>query len=50
LDTAGDLGDWAASVTGDSFGNGAPGVAGVVTAVDLQTMNVLGWTRASLTS
>jgi len=48
--TAGDLGDWAASVTGDSFGNGAPGVAGVVTAVDLQTMNVLGWTRASLTS
>lgn len=47
---AGDLGDWAANVTGDSFGNGATGVAGLVTAVDLKEMNVLGWNRASLTS
>ena len=47
---AGDLGDWAASVTGDSFGNASAGVAGLVTAVDLQEMNVLGWNRASLTS
>ena len=48
--SAGDLGDWAASVTGDSFGNGSTGVAGLVTAVDLREMNVLGWTRASLTA
>ncbi len=46
----GDTVDWAPSVVGDSFGSGRAGVAGLVTEVDLKAMNVLGYTRASLTS
>ena len=48
--TGGDAADWASSVVGDSFGSGRAGVASLVSAVDLQEMNVLGYTRASLTS
>ena len=48
--TGGDLTDWNPSVVGDSFGNASLGVAGLVTAVDLREMNVIGWNRASLTS
>ena len=46
----GDAADWASNVSGDAFGPGRTGVAGLVTAVDLRVMNVLGYTRASLTS
>ena len=46
----GDAADWASSVVGDSFGSGRAGVASLVSAVDLQEMNVLGYTRASLTA
>lgn len=48
--TGGDATDWASSVVGDSFGSGRTGVASLVSAVDLREMNVLGYTRASLTS
>lgn len=48
--TGGDLADWAPTVIGDAFGNASLGVAGMVTAVDLTAMNVIGWNRASLTS
>jgi len=48
--TGGDAADWASSVVGDSFGSGRAGVASLVSAVDLQEMNVLGYTRASLTA
>ena len=38
-----DLGDWASSVYGDSFGAGGPGSPGVVSATDLEVLEVLGW-------
>lgn len=38
-----DWADWGSSVTGDSFGYGAQGVAGYVTGVDLQAMSACGW-------
>jgi hypothetical protein len=38
-----DLGDWD-STRGDAFGPGGPGAPGVVTATDLQLLDVLGWT------
>lgn len=41
-----DAGDWAPLVTGDAFGEGSKGVAGVVSATDLQVMDVLGYTLA----
>jgi hypothetical protein len=38
-----DVGDWAPSVIGDSFGFGSPGVTQLVSSTDLQVMNVLGY-------
>jgi Ca2+-binding RTX toxin-like protein len=38
-----DLGDWD-NTHGDSFGPGGPNSPGVVTATDLQVLDVLGWT------
>ncbi len=46
----GDTTDWTSSVVGDAFGSGYTGTAALVTAVDLREMDVIGWTRASLTS
>ncbi len=43
----GDAGDWASSVTGDSFGYSTAGTAELVSATDLQEMNVLGWNLSS---
>jgi Ca2+-binding RTX toxin-like protein len=40
-----DLGDWD-HTHGDSFGPGGPNSPGVVTATDLQVLDVLGWTPA----
>ena len=37
-----DLGDWG-STRGDAFGPGGPGSPGVMSAVDLQVLDVLGW-------
>jgi hypothetical protein len=42
-----DGGDWAASVQADSFGYGHQGVAGLVSAVDIQVMDVLGFQIAA---
>lgn len=45
----GDTADWASTVTGDTFTSTfAPGVAEVMSNVDLQEMNVLGFARSSL--
>jgi hypothetical protein len=38
-----DIGDWAATVTGDSYGYSDQGQASLVTATDLQEMNVIGY-------
>ncbi len=46
----GDATDWIQTLTGDAFGSSAKGVASLVSAVDLREMNVIGWTRSSLTS
>jgi hypothetical protein len=45
-----DAGDWAGVVTGDSFGDGSPGVASLVSPTDLRVMDVLGYTLASTAS
>ena len=45
----GDVGDWASSVRGDSFGGASPGIEGAVSAVDLRLMDVLGFTVAGST-
>lgn len=42
--TGGDDGDWAQSVTHDSFGYGAPGEQELVTRTDLREMDILGYT------
>ncbi|MHB8527895.1 MAG: NF038122 family metalloprotease [Caulobacteraceae bacterium] len=39
----GDAADWNPAVLGDSFGDGAPGVAGLVSPVDLAEMDTLGY-------
>ncbi len=41
-----DAGDWDTTVLGDSFGEGAQGRAGLVSATDLEVMDVLGFTLA----
>src|ERR1700761_6648514 len=41
-----DAGDWAPSVRGDSFGEGSQGQTGLVSATDLEVMDVLGFTLA----
>ena len=41
-----DAGDWAPFVTGDAFGEGMMGTAQLVSAVDLEVMNVLGFQLA----
>jgi hypothetical protein len=41
-----DAGDWAPSVRGDSFGEGSQGQAALVSATDLEVMDVLGFTLA----
>jgi Putative Ig domain len=46
----GDVADWVSSVKGDSFGSAYTGVTLAMSATDIREMNVLGWTRASLTS
>jgi hypothetical protein len=46
----GDVADWVSSVSGDSFGSAYTGVTLAMSATDIREMNVLGWTRASLTS
>ena len=46
----GDVADWLPSIQGDSFGDGYPGIEGVVTPVDLTVMNVLGWDIAGTTA
>ncbi|MGH6993644.1 MAG: NF038122 family metalloprotease [Caulobacteraceae bacterium] len=43
----GDAGDWTGSVVGDSYGDGARGIAGLVSNVDIAEMNVLGYQVAS---
>ena len=43
----GDGGDWASTVSGDSFGYSSAGSAETVSATDLQLMNVLGWNLSS---
>ncbi|MGH6987792.1 MAG: NF038122 family metalloprotease [Caulobacteraceae bacterium] len=43
----GDAGDWANLVVGDSYGDGAQGIAGLVSNVDIAEMNVLGYQVAS---
>ncbi len=45
----GDVADWLPSIQGDSFGDGYPGVEGVVTPVDLEVMDVLGYDIAGTT-
>ncbi len=42
-----DLGDWGPTVYGDSYGYGFAGQAGVVTPVDQQVMDVLGYTLST---
>ena len=42
-----DLADWASGVIGDSFGSASYGVEGALSSADLQTMDVLGYTRAA---
>jgi hypothetical protein len=44
----GDGGDWASGVVGDSYGSGYSGTAGLVSQVDLQEMDVLGFQIAPL--
>ena len=39
----GDAGDWSSTVSGDAFGYSTTGSAELVSATDLQVMNVLGW-------
>jgi hypothetical protein len=46
----GDTSDWTPAIKGDAFGSGYTGMAATVSAVDLREMDVIGWTRASLTS
>ena len=46
VDDSFDLGDWD-HTRGDSFGPGGPNSPGVVTATDLQVLDVLGWTPVS---
>ncbi|HLY54793.1 MAG TPA: NF038122 family metalloprotease [Stellaceae bacterium] len=41
-----DAGDWGPSVNGDSFGEGSPGTAGLVSPTDLEVMDVLGYVLA----
>ncbi|THD55839.1 NF038122 family metalloprotease [Phenylobacterium sp.] len=43
-----DLGDWDQTV-GDAFGPGGPGSPGVVSATDLQVLDVLGWNATPFT-
>jgi hypothetical protein len=43
----GDVADWASTVQSDSFGDGYPGQAGVVTPTDLKVMDVLGYSLLS---
>ncbi len=42
-----DVADWAPSVASDSYGYGVAGQAALVTTVDLQELNVLGYTLAA---
>jgi hypothetical protein len=44
--TGNDAGDWGNSVSGDSFGFGSQGVAGLVSPTDLEVMDVLGFKLA----
>ncbi len=46
----GDVADWLPSIEGDSFGDGYPGVEGVVTPVDLTVMDILGYDIAGTTT
>ncbi len=46
FDTVGDTGDWASTVSGDSFGYGASGVQGKLTFTDLLVMEALGYKMA----
>lgn len=46
----GDGGDWASSVTGDSFGDASPDTVDAVTQTDQRVMDVIGWTLASATT
>ena len=39
-----DVSDWDNTVSGDAFGASGPGAPGVVSATDMQVMDVLGWT------
>ncbi len=48
--TGADAGDWGDSVIGDSFGDGSPGVASLVSPTDLRVMDVLGYTLAPTAS
>jgi hypothetical protein len=44
----GDVSDWTPSLMGDSFGSAYSGVTLALSPTDIRTMDVLGWTRASL--
>ena len=43
----GDVGDWASSVVGDSFGDASPDTVDAVSQTDQREMNVIGWTLSS---